>query len=406
MPTRARSFFLVHEPDHVRTVLADQTGRYSKETQSYADLRPLLGRGILTAEGDAWRAQRRLVTPCLNAARTHTLLDATLALTRELSGRWESRAALGERVDLRRDMVWLTLGILARSVFDADARASADEVSRAFDCVLGEIEEAGPGPRDPRERGAGPGPRDKALARLETEVRRVTQGKPGERARPWDLGAALRAARAGRCPFQRDGDPEPSERDVLLTMILAGHETTAQTLTFALGLLAEHPEAAEHVRSEAAQELSREAPLRERVARLSFTRSVVHETLRLYPSVWLVERRAERPSELAGYDVPAGTTLALCIYLAQRDASVWPDPARFVPERFLDDGARRKLLAFGVGPRGCAGAGFAVDEMTLALAELCRDFRLSVETKVVARAGVTLRTRAPLLARVTSAGEP
>jgi cytochrome P450 len=142
------------------------------------------------------------------------------------------------------------------------------------------------------------------------------------------------------------------------------------------------------------------------VARLSFTRAVVHETLRLYPSVWLVERRAERPSELAGYDVPAGTTLALCIYLAQRKAFTWPEPERFLPERFLDDGARRKLLAFGVGPRGCAGAGFAVDEMTLALAELLARFRVAAATKVAGRAGVTLRTRVPLLARVTSVEGP
>src|SRR5688572_16335722 len=123
MPTRARSFVLVHEPEHVREVLADQTGRYSKETASYADLRPLLGRGILTAEGAAWRAQRRLVTPCLNAARAHTLLDTTHALTRELAARWRSRELAGERFDIRRDMVWLTLGILARSLFESDARA-------------------------------------------------------------------------------------------------------------------------------------------------------------------------------------------------------------------------------------------------------------------------------------------
>ncbi len=388
------ALYLVHEPEHVRAVLGDQTGRYSKDTASYSELRRIVGRGILTADGDAWLGQRRLVTPCLNASRNRTLLDATRQLTGELALRWHGASERREALDLRREMVWLTLSILARAVFQTDARSTADEVGRALDCVLGEVE----------------GRFDDALERLDDEVRRITRATPSGPAKPWDLVAALRAARpdesGSRCPFHRAATPPASERDVLLTLVLAGHETTASTLSFALSLLAEHPDAAERVRNEAAREHGAETPLRERVSRLSYTRAVVHETLRLAPPVWLVERRAERAGELGDYRVSPGTTLALCLYLAQRKAAAWPDPDRFVPERFLAEGARRELLAFGVGPRGCAGAGFAVDEMTLALAELTRSFRLEATTSLALRAGVTLRTDGPVLARVSSLGAP
>jgi cytochrome P450 len=368
----SRALYLVHEPEHVRAVLGDQTGRYSKETESYSELRRIVGRGILTADGDAWRGQRRLVTPCLNASRNRTLLDATRQLTGELALRWQRAAEQRESLDLRGEMVWLTLSILAQAVFQADARSTAGEVGRALDCVLGEAD----------------GRFEDALGRLDDEVVRIKRESKG------------------RCPFHRKVAPPASERDVLLTLVLAGHETTASTLAFALSLLAAHPDAAERVRSEALAEHRAQTPLRERVPRLATARAVIHETLRLYPPVWLVERRAECAGELGEYAVSPGTTFAVCLYLAQRKASAWPDPDRFIPERFLAEGARRELLAFGVGPRGCAGAGFAVDEMTLALAELTRCFRLEVTEPIELRAGVTLRTKSPVFARVSSLGAP
>jgi hypothetical protein len=307
-------------------------------------------------------------------------------------------------------MVWLTLSILARSVFEIDARSTANDVGAALDGVLAEN-----GATFARH-----------LERLDAEIARIAENPAFGPAKPWDLVRALGALRGGagapsagtgrRCPFHRAAPPAAAtERDALLTMILAGHETTASTLTFACALLAAHPEAAERVRSEARRELVGATALRERVARLSYTRAVIHETLRLYPPVWLVERRAERAGELAGYAVSPGTTLALCIYLAQRKASAWSEspsgdfatsPERFAPERFIAENARRELLAFGVGPRGCAGAGFAMDEMTLALAELTRRFRLHVAEPLAVRAGVTLRARDPVLATVSSLGAP
>ena len=400
-PQAGSSFCLIHEPETVRRVLADRHGLYSKDTASYARLRPVLGGGILTAEGEAWRTQRRAVAPCLHAARQHTLLGATSALTVELISRWRTAACHGEAVDVRRDMVWLTLSILARSLFESDARSTVSEVGAALDCVMGETSRSRPGrPSEARRKRF-----SAAIARLGREIERV-RGEPAARVgNPWNLVSALSRGGTG-CPFSGSAEPakdETATTEALLTMYLAGHETTATTLVWALWLLARHPEAARRVRAEATRELSRPGPLDEAVARLHFTRAVLHETLRLYPPVWLVERRVEREHVLAGYRVPVGTTLGLCLFLAQRDEALWPAPEAFVPERFFAEGARRRLLAFGVGPRGCAGAAFALDEMTLALAELERHVELSIESPAVLEGGVTLRAREPLLARLAAA---
>ena len=240
----------------------------------------------------------------------------------------------------------------------------------------------------------------RALRTLDDLVARILVDRRRSGVDPGDLLAMLMSA-----VDETGGTMNDKQlRDEVLTIVLAGHETTANLLTFTWHLLAQHPEAEARLHAELDATLGARTPAFEDLPRLAYTEQVIQESLRMYPPAWCFERQAIADDELAGQAVPAGTIIGVCPYTLQRDAGYWRDPERFDPDRFAPERAearpRYAFLPFGDGPRVCIGKGFALMEAKIILATLAQRWR--IRPKLVGPlpldAGITLRPRGGLLA--------
>ncbi|HTQ06187.1 MAG TPA: cytochrome P450 [Polyangiaceae bacterium] len=368
VPLGLRSFYVIGSADAARRVLCDNARSYGKRTWSYDLLRRVLGAGLITSEGDAWRRQRRSAQPAFHKSALPAVADIALARTDALLAQWRAQGDAA-RLDLGQDMTALSLDMLARAVLGAELGADAARVSALLTAIFGYIRErtgrlvdfpeSWPLPHHARFRAD--------LAALDAVTTRIIEGRrrnPGGH----DLVATLLAAR------DEEGRPlDPSELvDQVKTFLLAGHETTANLLTWTLALLARHPSAAAGVANEVAAVAGTGRIGVEHVARLPFTRAVIAESLRLYPPVWLVERRALAPDVLDGFRIEPGATLAVSQYLLHRDPAEFPEPERFVPERFLSGERPRGYLPFGSGSRTCIGDAFALTQASVVVARIAQ----------------------------------
>jgi cytochrome P450 len=399
VPLGARTFYLVADPAAARHVLVDNARNYSKDTFSYGLLRSVLGDGVLTSDGAAWRRQRRIVQPAFHRSQVAALaadvvrhVDATLA-------RWPR----GAEVDVGAAMTTLGLRVVSGAILGVDLGADADAVGDHLMAALAHLMRRThslvawpawwPQPAERRFR-ARVAALDDIVARV---IERRRRGRGGDGA---DLVAALLDAR------DEDGTglDDAAIRDQVKTFLLAGHETTANLLTWAFGLLAAHPASAARVRAELDSVLGGAPPTAAHLPALEETERVLRETLRLYPPIWLVERRALEADTLAGAPVPAGAPVAVCQYVLHRDPDVWPEPERFDPDRFAPaaEAARPRgaYLPFGAGARTCIGEGFALMQAKLVVARVLQRMRpvpLAELPRPIAYA--TLRPGTPLRLR-------
>ncbi len=376
------SSFIINTPDAIRHVLVDNYENYSRTPAGYRVLRPMLGQGLLIAEGRAWKHQRRTLAPAFTPRAVSTLIPHMVEATDETVENLK-RISNGP-VDLREVMQRMTLEIAGRTMFSfgMDRHGAAlrdfvmdygDRLARPhfLDLVL---------PRD------WPAPRDFARARFRKRWTAFVSMLMAERRAAGKLeGAPARdlfdLLDAARDPETGEAFSEAQLGDEVATMILAGHETTATALFWALYLLALDPVAQEQLADEARQVSDvGEADL----GRLKFTRAVVDETMRLYPPAFLIARSASGPDQVAGMPVAKGDVILIAPWLLHRHEKLWRDPNAFVPERFLAPAPppdRFAYLPFGVGPRICIGAHFALVEATLALARIISAFRVTLLDK-------------------------
>jgi cytochrome P450 len=378
-----RSSFILNTPDAIRHVLVDNYENYSRTAAGLRVLRPMLGEGLLIAEGRAWKHQRRTLAPAFTPRAVATLVPHMVAVTDDTIANLRNAAATGGPVDLREIMQRMTLEIAGRTMFSFGMERHgatlrdfvmeyAERLARPhfFDLVL---------PVN------WPAPRDLARARFRKRwtqfvgmlmaERRAAGKQEGAPAR--DLFDLMNAARD---PETGEAFSEAQLGDQVATMILAGHETTATALFWALYLLALDPVAQEQLANEARQvSASGEADLE----RLKFTRAVVDETMRLYPPAFLIARSANGPDVIAGIPVKKHDVILIAPWLLHRHEKLWRDPNAFVPERFLSPSPpdRFAYLPFGVGARVCIGAHFALVEATLALARFIAAFRVELLEK-------------------------
>lgn len=405
-----RSTFILNTPDAIRHVLVDNYENYTRTPASFRVLRPLVGDGLLTAEGRAWKHQRRTLSPAFTPRAVTTLVPHMLSATDQTIAKL--RAASNAPVDLREAMQRMTLEIAGRTMFSfgMDRHGAA---LRNFVTEYGE-RLASPHFLDMLLPPRWPSPQDFARARFRKrwtvfvgmlmEERRAagkTEGAP-----PRDLFDLMGAAR----------DPETGEAfndeqlgDEVATMILAGHETTATALFWSLYLLALDPTTQEQVAAEV-QGASVNGELATvngavDIERLKFTRAVVDETMRLYPPAFLIIRAAAGPDTIGGMPVKKNDVVLIAPWLLHRHEKLWRDPNAFVPSRFMTGTPpdRFAYLPFGVGARVCIGAHFALVEAVLALAKMIGAFRVSMVDKApVMPVGVvtTQPDRSPLFAIV------
>jgi cytochrome P450 len=379
-----RPLLVAKHPRDVRRILVDNAPNYGR-TPFHDRLKVALGDGLLTSAGELWSRQRRKLQPLFHARALAGYTPIMAERSRALADCWRAAGA-DVVVEAERDLSHLALGIVSRALFGDDA--DHGEVSEAVGVVKTELARRQFWPVEPPHRFPAPGKRrlEAALRRLDEEVA-VIQRHAAER----DGGVVG--------SLVRDGDvSDDLVRDEAMTFFLAGHETSAAALAWAMHLLAMHPEVQEAAAEEAGALDAEDAMDPEHLPR---TRAIVDESLRLFPPGPWFARRLLAADTLGDVDVPAGTLVIMSPWLTQRDPRWWPEPSAFRPERFAPDApkpAPMTYFPFAAGPRTCIGMGFARMEMTVAVAAILRAVRVTPAdtTPPRPRAEITLRPQPPL----------
>lgn len=389
VPARRSYTYVIHHPDDVKRVLVGNHRNYTKGL-GLDRVKILLGKGIMTSEGELWKRQRYMMQPLFHR-RVITEFAALIAAVNErFIARWDELAARGEPVNLTDEMSELTLEIVLRSIFGRDLDRLTQQLgSNPFEVVTKE-----------QNRDLQFAYKFRSLTKLVAQLIARRRAEPEEH---FDYVAMLMAVR------DKETGAPMAERELIdevMTLIVAGHETTASGLNWTWYLLAQHPEAEArlHAELDAAPELA--APSLAEVEALGYTGQVVNEALRLYPPGWLLSRRTVAADLLGGFAVPPGTNVLLPLYLLHRHPRYWNEPDRFWPERFAPEHEAERprfaYMPFAAGPRHCIGETFALYEMLVHLYKVARRYRLVYvpDKPLELEAQINLRTRHPLHMRL------
>jgi cytochrome P450 len=368
--------YMVFHPSDVKRVLQEHHQQYSKDTYLFKFLRPVVGLGLFTNDGQSWLHQRRLMQPAFH--RQHLAAFATImtGAAAELLEGWHTAAREERPLDISREMTRLTLRVVGQALFSVDLTDEADSVSQAFTALLTPLSDYLFNPVPPL---GVPTPRNRRIHRSMRDLDSVVHGIIAARRSEGqnDLVTMLLAARDAETG---KGMSDKQVRDEVMTLLLAGHETTANLLTWTWYLLAQHPEAERRLRAELAQVLGGRIPTVEDLPRLTYTTMVLEESLRLYPPAVGFNRKALAEDELGGYRVPANTLIWLSPHVTHRHPEFWDDPEAFDPERFAPERVAARphfaYFPFGGGPRQCIGNNFAMMETQLVLATIAQRYQL------------------------------
>jgi cytochrome P450 len=371
---------MVRHPDHVKYVLQDNQANYRKG-RGGDKLRPLLGNGLGTSEGDFWRRQRRLAAPAFHKRRLEALFTTMVRETAAFVEGWRAKSRSGVAFDVAPEMARLTLTIVAKALFGSDLREHAsvvgDSVTVAFRHATGRVLSlidlplSLPTPGNLRMR--------RALEALDGVVYGVIKERRKSGVVEDDLLGMLMQAR----------DEETGEsmsdtqlRDEVTTIIIAGYETTATALSWAWYLLFTHPSERRKLEAELEAWPRETAPMLADLERFPFSRMIVEETMRLYPPAWAIGRRAVEDDEIGGFTIAAGSPLLLSPYVTHRHPAFWENPEAFDPDRFAPAAAAKRpryaYFPFGGGPRVCIGNSFALMEAQVVVAMIASRYRLEV----------------------------
>ncbi len=385
--------YLVNHPTYIRHVLADNAANYSKETSINGAFREAVADGLLTSEGPVWRRQRRMMQPAFQRDRLTALAAGMMEEIVVTRDRWDHLADTGEIVDMTEEMGSLTLRITARGLFGADLAEQAEGIGRGIGEAMSHLR----GPDHPEFQ--------EPKAHVYDLAARIV-AEHGEGGDPPDVLSLLLRARDG-------GDGEaltPVEvRDQVITLLVAGYETTANAMSWTWYLLSEHPEASRSLRGELEAVLAGRVPDAGSMARLPYSRMVIEESMRMYPPAWILGRRALAEDRLGDHVVPEGSVVAISPYLVHRHPSFWEEPERFDPLRFTPDRVSARTpfsyIPFGAGPRLCIGHNLAMIEAQLILATLGQRFapRLVADHPVVPERRFVLRPKGGLPMKVDRA---
>jgi len=385
-----RTIFVNH-PGLIEEVLVTNARKYSKGRVLRAN-RHVFGEGLLTSEGDFWLRQRRLAQPAFHRARIASYAATMVAYTQRMLDGWRG----GEECDAHQEMMRLTLQIVGKTLFDADVERDAQEVGKSLELLL----EIGANFRRaifvPHWLPTVTNLRVKReIAQIEKIIYRIIGERRASGRDAGDLLSMLLSAQ------DEDGSrmTDRQLRDEAITLFLAGHETTASTLSWTWWLLAQNPAVEAKLHAELDAVLGDRAPSLDDLPRLVYTGYVITESLRLYPAAWGMARLAVEDHEIGGYPVTKGMGVAMAQWVVHRDARWYEAPEEFRPERWENDLLKRlprfAYFPFGGGPRQCIGNTFALMEAMLILATIARKFRLRLAANhpVVPLASITLRPR-------------
>ena len=399
---------LLSHPDHVQRVLIDDVRTFTKKTRGYENLRLFLGNGLVTSEGEFWRRQRRIAQPAFHKKRIAGFADLMVRATDDLSREWESHAASGKAIDVAAEMSRLTLRIAGETLLSTDPSDRAAVIASSLIDVQHEAN---------RRMGSlwspplhWPTPRNKRYLAAATELDRVVLEILAERrrgARKDDLLQMFLEAKDEETGARMD---DKQLRDEVMTMFLAGHETTSNALAWTFYLLSRFPSVARALHHEARTVLGDRGATADDLPRLDLARRVLQEAMRLYPPVWIMGRTPSEDVEVDGYPIARGSLVFLSQWVTHRHPRWWSDPEGFDPDRWLPERSahhhRHQYFPFAAGPRMCIGSGFAMMEGQLVLATIARRWRIDLVPghRVEPEPLITLRPKHGVRATVHRAG--
>lgn len=389
---------VLRRPEHIQHVLQRHHRRYDKSSWGYKVMRQVFGNGLLTSEGSHWKRQRRIVQPTFHRRYVEGFATAIDDEATGMLERWRGRGSIAAHDE----MTEATLRIVVRTLFGMDLDANIAELSASLDGMVTALRDrivharlpwSVPTPRNRRQR--------RHIDAIETIIARLI-AKRRHAGLGDDLLSMLMAAQSDSGESMNDEQLS----DEVLTLFLAGHDTTANTLAWTWFLLSRHPMVAERLRAEVDEVLTDEPVTLEQLGRLQYTGAVIAEVLRLYPPAWVVPRRALEDDELGGCQIRAGDNVAAMPFLVHRHPAYWPNPEGFDPGRFLDGpptgDARFSYIPFGAGPRLCVGKALAEMEAKIVVARVAQRTRLDLVggQTVAPRAAITLKPSTPLHMRL------
>jgi cytochrome P450 len=390
-----RVLHLVSHPDYVQYVLQDNQNNYRKGV-GLIQAKRWLGEGLVTSEGAVWRRQRRLIQPAFQRQHLNNFVSVVTEATSLMLERWQEGARQGRKVEVASQMMRLTLEVITQVLCSTSLTNSGD-IGAAFTLALQDamdrmtaliiLPDWLPFPGKLRFR--------RALQTLNTtadEIIRIHRDGGGAYK---DLISML----SFKNKETQEGFGDQELRDQIITMLIAGHETTASAIAWTFYLLSRHPWAWQRLREEVDQVLGGRLPTQTDLPKLVWARILFEESLRLYPPVWLIPRRAISADEVGGYHIPAGSDVLISPYVLHRHPKYWERPDVFAPERFSATQAEKRhryiYLPFGAGPRACVASAFAKMEALVILTMVTQRYRLDLvpSFKVVPEPLLTLRFR-------------
>ena len=394
--------YLLSHPDHIEQVLVRNNRNFIKDRYTREEL-SVLGHGLLISEGDFWRRQRRLAQPAFHRRRIEAYGETMVAFTERMLGDWQG----GEVCDVHREMMRLTLEIVAKTLLDADIADAAEGVGDALGEIMEHFSDQGSGSLLRMLPESVPTPGNlryrRAVRRLDGIIYAIIDERRRSGADTGDLLSMLLHAED-----ESGNKMDPKQlRDEVMTIVLAGHETTAIALSWTWHLLGEHPYAEAKLLSELKEVLDGRAATVQDLPRLRYADAVIKESMRLYPPAWAIGREALGDCEIGGYHVPAKTQMFISQYVTHRDPRFFDYPDAFDPSRWQDgrteDLPQYAYFPFGGGPRLCIGSNFARMEAVLLLATIAREFRLEPVTgdPPIPQPSITLRPKGGIRMRLS-----
>ena len=384
----------VNRPEYIESVLVTQSSNFVK-SKDYRAMRRVLGNGLLLSEGEFWRRQRKLIQPAFHQGRIAAYAEIMIGHAHQMLASWSD----GQTLDMHEAMMRLTLGIVAKTLFDADVSHEAEDVDAALTVVMGKfLRQAGMALLLPTWV---PLPTSQLLKRAVGRLDKVIYSIIEQRRATGQMSGDLLSVFLQAHDDEGVGMTDRQLHDEIMTLFLAGHETTANVLSWTWYLLGQNPQVEEKLIEELRHVLAGRVPTPADLPRLIYTDTVLREAMRLYPPVWVIGRRALAPFRLGEYELPANTNVLISQLIMHKDARYFSDPERFDPDRWsasnpqLASLPRFAYFPFGGGPRVCIGAGFAMMEAVLLLATIAQQFRIQVspELKVKVQPTVTLRPK-------------
>ncbi|MFJ1745287.1 cytochrome P450 [Streptomyces sp. NPDC088116] len=396
-------------PEAVQQVLVKNHGNYVRGPL-YEQFSVVMGKGLLTSDGDFWRGHRRAVQPAFQKNAIRDIVPNIVTATNEMLDEWEAKAARDEPVDLMTEMLKLTLITLSRSLFAYDIKPSSRVLKHIVDDVVEVMFRRG----TPAEMLPSwlPTDRKHKIARIHRVFDKIVADVRQNYARTGE-GSLISLMEQAENPVTGEPWTDQELRDELLTIYLAGHETTAVSLCWTLLSIANHPPVQEELDAEIGQVLGGGLPDTRNTDALTYTRMVVDESLRMHPPIWIFPRAAVGPDTLGGYDIEAGSSILLSPLVSHHNPRHWDNPLAFDPYRFtpkaVKERPRMAYFPFGAGPRQCIGNTMALLELRTIVTMINQRFKLSMIPGHALRYGspvISLRPLEDVMVHLTSRDRP